>query len=467
MRSADVAKEALRMGCSLFDLIVANAIIVSAANNYEPFAGSVAVKDGLLEYVGERRFSPAEARTYLDAEYDILMPGLFNGHCHAELSVLRGIGDALTLWEQKEVFSAVGWFRGYYTDAERYTARQLTYCEALRAGVTFLNDNMYWSLGADAVRAMAETGIRGALSEDVRPDFSTPDTMIGQEALRRFSADCTAAGIIPILAGPAEEDYSRERLSKIQATLRRQQMRYTCHLAETDWRISIAEKNFGKSPVQILSDYGLLNENLIASHVVHVSQKDIECLADSGASVVNTPLCEMKIADGIAPIALMVRAGIPVSLGTDGALWNNSNDIFREMKCMQLLQTVSHGIRSLTVRDVLDMATVNGARAFGVEDRLGSFVSGMEADMVLVSKKGLHMRPLRLGRYENVTSSLVFSATGQDVRHVFVRGEAVVWDGRVLRMDAAALAERVEACGRRMVEQLEQSGNLQFPGQNK
>lgn len=447
----------------MFDLIVADAIIVSAARAYEPFIGSVAVNKGILEYVGVNRFSPAEARTFVDAEFDILMPGLFNGHCHAEMSVLRGIGDHLTLREQKQVFSEVGWFKTYYTDEERYAARQLTYCEALRSGTTFLNDNMYWSLGEKSVDAMIQTGIRGALSEDIRPDFSDPDKLIAPEELQKFTRRCKDSGIVPVLAGIAEEDYTQPRLSRIKAICKEQSLHYTCHLAETDWRQETARSVFGKGSVEILKDYALLNRKMIASHVVHVSDEEIALLADNHVSVVNTPLCEMKIADGVAPIVKMVRAGIPVSLGTDGALWNNSNDLFREMKGMQLLQTVMYGIRSLGTKAVLDMATVNGAKAFGVADRLGSLEAGKEADMILLSTKGLHMRPLRLGRYENVTSMLVYNATGQDVRQVFVRGETVVLDGRILRLDTDRLTHEVEECGRKMASQLDNNNKLHFP----
>lgn len=439
----------------MFDLIVSNAIIVSAANNYVPYLGSVAVKQGILEYVGERQLSACDGKTVVEAGGDIVMPGLVNGHCHAELAFMRGIGDDMTLLEQKQRFSKVGWFRRYCSEEERYAARQLTYCEAMRSGTTFLNDNMYWSLGTKAVKAMSETGIRGALSEDIRPDFSQPDCFIASEKMREFTDACQKSDIIPVIAGPAEEDYTDRRLEHIKSFCEESDgVPYTCHLAENDWRAALVHDRFGCSSIEYLNRHGLLNSGLIASHVVCATEEDIRLLAQKGVAVVNTPVCEMKIADGIAPIAKMMQEGICVSLGTDGALWNNGNDIFREMKAMLLLQTVRYGIRALSAKDVLNMATVNGAKAFHVENRIGTLEAGKEADFIRISTDGLHMCPLRLGKYENVTSLIVHNVTGNDVRDVYIRGKCVVKDGQVVSINAAKLKKRVKSCSEHISEEL-------------
>lgn len=440
----------------MFDLVIANAVIVSAANRYVPFIGSIAIEQGRLVYVGEKNFLPSEAYTYEDVEGDIVMPGLFNNHCHAEMSIMRGIGDGMTLLEQKQVFSDIDWFRNYCTDDERFAARQLTYCEALRFGTTFLNDVMYWSLGERAVDAMVSTGIRGALSEDVRPNFTNPDIQISPQKLKSFFHCCKTEGLVPVVAGIAEEDYSHERLKKI-CELRNVigNSFYTCHLEETDWRMKHVQKKFNCTPIEVLNSYGMVNDNLIASHVVYASPRDIHILRDARAAVVNTPICEMKIADGVAPIYEMIRQGICVSLGTDGAIWNNSNDIFREMKAMLLLQTVKNGIRSINERDVLDMATINGAKTFHVEDRLGTLEQGKDADFIRISTKGFSMCPLRLGKYENVVSLIVNNATGGDVRDVYIHGKCIVKNGKILSVDAEKLRKHVNDSSCRISKQLE------------
>ena len=156
------------------------------------------------------------------------------------------------------------------------------------------------------------------------------------------------------------------------------------------------------------------------------------------------PLCEMKIADGIAPIPKMVRAGVTVCLGTDGAMWNNSNDIFREMKGMALLHSIHSGIRSLKTTDILDMATIHGAKAFGLETEFGTIEEGKSADFILIRTDKPHMRPLRLGLCENVTSSLVFSANGNDVSDVLVNGNHVVRNGVLHTVDVAQIMDSVQ-----------------------
>ena len=190
--------------------------------------------------------------------------------------------------------------------------------------------------------------------------------------------------------------------------------------------------------------YGILDHDTIGSHVVYLNDHEIDLLAQTGTKVANTPLCEMKIADGIAPIPKMVRAGVTVCLGTDGAMWNNSNDIFREMKGMSLLHTIHSGIRSLKTTDILDMATINGAKAFGLEAEFGTIEEGKSADFILVRTDKPHMRPLRMGLCENVTSSLVFSANGNDVSDVFVNGNHVVENGTVQTVDVFKIVEEVQ-----------------------
>jgi 5-methylthioadenosine/S-adenosylhomocysteine deaminase len=167
----------------------------------------------------------------------------------------------------------------------------------------------------------------------------------------------------------------------------------------------------------------------------------------------------MKIADGIAPIPKMAAQGLTVGLGTDGALWNNSNDIFREMKGMALLHTVNTGIRCLSKKAILDMATTGGAAVFGKEKETGTIQKGMKADMILIDADKPHMQPLLLGddenvRHENVTSAIVFSATGADVTDVFVDGKRLVKDGELTTVDVSALMRRVRKTIEKIAEKL-------------
>jgi 5-methylthioadenosine/S-adenosylhomocysteine deaminase len=303
---------------------------------------------------------------------------------------------------------------------------------------------MYWSLGKRSAKAMTETGIRGALAEDVRRDFVNQDDLVPVPELQVFIEECGRQGLIPVAAMPAEEDFDTRRLLDINKNLEALGMLRTMHLAETDWRIAAVETKFGLTPIDYLYRQGLLNKRFIGSHVVHASVGEIDHLKEAGVSVANTPLCEMKIADGIAPIPGMVRRGVNVCLGTDGAMWNNSNDIFREMKGMALLHSINSGVRSLSIREILSMATINGARTFGVDADLGTIEPGKLADLILIDTTAPHMQPLRQsGKHENVLSNIVYSATGADVTDVFIGGRRVV-ENRVLNsVDVPAITARV------------------------
>jgi len=438
----------------MYDIGISGAIILSGHNGYQPFRASVGIIGERFEYVGGKEITRADCKVWINAESKILMPGLVNAHCHGDMTLAKGLGDDMTLWEQNQAFADHNWFRKFIGDEDRYYSRQLTYCEALLAGTTFIMENMYWGLGADAARAMDEVGIRGALAEDIRADFARPDIFIADEDLQQFRDTCIAKRRIPVIGGISEEDYDTERLKRIEQKRKSFESLLTCHLAENDWRRDMILEQYQDTPISYLHQNRLLGEHIIGSHVVYASKKEIRYLAETGTKVVNTPLCEMKIADGIAPIPAMVRAGVTVCLGTDGAMWNNSNDIFREMKGMALVHTINSGIRSLSKAEILDMATVNGAKAFHLEKEYGTIEECKKADFILIRTDVPHMIPLHLGRYENITSHVIFNATGNDVTDVFIDGRQIVKNRRIQTVDMVNIMRKVQASSEKIVKAL-------------
>lgn len=436
-----------------FDVGVSRAVIVSGANGWEPFLGSVGVREGRIVQVSRENIEKSACDLWVDGENRILMPGLVNAHCHGDMTLARGLGDGMTLWEQNQAFADTNWFYTLIDDEDRYASRQLTYCEALLSGTTFLLENMYWGLGTRSVDAMSETGIKGALAEDVRKDFAQPDLLLEDGELAAFRDACRERGLLAVAGSISEEDFEEDRLIRIREKVRSCGLRQTFHLAENDWRIRRIRERFGCGSIELLDRLGVLDERTIGSHVVHLSDHEIDLLAQSGVKVANTPLCEMKIADGAAPIPKMVRAGVTVCLGTDGAMWNNSSDIFREMKGMALLHALHSGVRSLRPAEILDMATINGAKAFGLESEFGTIEEGKSADFLLLRTDRPHMRPLRLGLCENVTSSLVFCATGSDVSDVFVNGRRVVENGVLKTVDVPQIIRAVERASEKIARE--------------
>lgn len=440
-----------------FDTIIINGVILTSENRYKPYFGSVGIKDGKIKYVGERALASSDAAETIDATGRIVMPGLINGHCHGDMTVARGLGDDLTLGEQNEVYGPHKWFYDMITDDDRYYSRQLTYIEAIRSGTTFIMENMYWSLGLRSVDAMVQTGIKGALADDIRKDFSQPEIFVPDEFFRSFKEKCITNGIVPVIGTISEEDFEDNLLKKIYAKAKELDILTTQHLSETTWRVDMIKDKFGSTPITHLDSLGVLSCSFIGSHSVYVSKEEAGMMAKNNVKVVNTPLCEMKIADGIAPIPEYLEAGVCVGLGTDGAMWNNSNDIFREMKGMALLHTINSGIRTLSAHDVLDMATIKGAEVFGLEDSTGSLCEGKYADIILVDATKPHMQPLRTGKYESVASSIVFSAIGQDVTDVLVNGNCVMRDRQITTIDESLVIERVNQASEKIARELEKN----------
>lgn len=427
-----------------FDLAICNGIIVSSHNCYKPIIGSIGIRDGFIEAVGEKTIHQTETKEWIDATGSIVMPGLINGHCHGDMTLAKGLGDDLTLKEQNDLFNPINWFFDCMTSEDLFLSRQLTYIEALLSGTTFILENAFYGLGEKAYEAFSSTGIKGGVVEDVVEDFKNPERKRTSDQIAGFKKDCLDRGLLPVLGGLLEEYYHDDFLNYQKTMLEKAGCLWTSHLSETIWRKQILLNRFNASSVQILNKFGMLNEKYIGSHCVYPSAEDIQLLRQHDSKIVNTPLCEMKIADGIAPISDLLANGITVGLGTDGAMWNNSNDLFREMKGLALLHTVTRGIRTLKTTDILDMGTINGAKVFGLENEMGSLQVGKKADIILIDARQPHMAPLRVNHSQNVASTLVFCATGQDVSHVIIDGKLVVENRRLLTMDVSNVMEKAK-----------------------
>lgn len=431
-----------------FELGINDAVVVSPHDDWRPRRASVGVAEGRIAYVGERRIAASEANSLVDGVGRVLMPGLVNGHCHGDMTVARGLGEGMTLLEQNQAFAAHNWFKQWLSDEDLAWSRQLTYLEALESGTTFILENSFWN-HSDAVALMADTGIRGAIAMDVRPQFSEPDVLVTDQQIEAFMTECEAAGVLPVIGSISEEDFTPERLSRIRDLLAPHGIHATSHLAETTWRDALARENCGSSPVQAMARYGYYDHRHLASHMVHLGAEDIAITAERGAKVISTPAAEMKIADGVAPVPALLAAGVEVALGSDGALWNNGNDLFREMRVLQLVHSLTTRPGALTAPQILQIATRNGAAAFGLAD-VGSITPGWSADFVLVDVTAPRMRPLNITAAENLTAALVGLTSGADVTDVFIRGERVVAEGKAQTIDRAAVLAGAQAAHERI-----------------
>ncbi len=360
-----------------------------------------------------------------------LIPGLINLHTHAAMNLMRGLADDLPLME---------WLKDHIWPAEELHVSPrfvhdgtLHACaEMLRGGITCFND-MYFFPEATAEAAL-EAGMRAAIGiialDHPTAYASDGDAYLhkGLEIRDRFSAESLLSFT---LAPHAPYTVSDKTFGKILTYAEQLDLPIHIHLQETQDEIHQSLIQHQLRPVQRLQNLGLLGPNLIAVHAVHLKPDEMAVLAQQGCHVAHCPTSNLKLASGIAPVSAMLEHGINVGIGSDSAASNNRLDLFQEMRLAALLAKGTSGRADvLPAFEALRMATLNGARALGLEDSLGSLQPGKAADLVAVNLAGLETQPCY-----DVISHLVYAAGRENVTHVWIDGKPVVENRTLLTLD--------------------------------
>jgi len=385
---------------------------------------AVAIKHGRILAVlpasqARTRYQAAQ-RVTLDEH--ILIPGLVSLHTHAAMSLMRGLADDLPLmeWLQKHIWPA----EAEHVSAQFvYDGTRLACSEMLRGGITCFND-MYFYPEA-AATAAAELGMRAMLGittlEFPTPYASDADDYLDKGlAVRELWRDNPLIGFCLAPHAPyTVSDRSFERILTLSEQLN---LPIHCHIHETRHEVEESQRQFQLSPLERLHRLGLLGPGFIGVHAVHLAESDLELLAATGSSIAHCPTSNLKLASGIAPVVRMRQLGINVGLGTDGAASNNRLDLFGEMCLASLLAKGTSGDASaLPAREVLRMATLNGAIALGLSHEIGSITAGKAADLCAVNLGSLEMKPC----FDPV-SHLIYVAGRESVSHVWVAGKCCV-----------------------------------------
>jgi 5-methylthioadenosine/S-adenosylhomocysteine deaminase len=404
--------------------------------------GAVAVRGDSIVAVGSRveieaRFDSAKT---IDARGALILPGLINGHAHAAMSLFRGIADDLALdeWLQKYIFPAEA--RNVTEDFVTWGTR-LGVLEMLRGGITTYADMYYFE---DAVaRATKEAGMRGVLGETII-DFPAPDNkspaqtfQYTQEYLGHWKGD---ALITPAVAPHSIYTCSEKTLQDSAALARRNGAPILIHIAEAAFELQQSREKHGATPVAYLERIGLLGPDVVGAHCVWVDTADIATLAHFDVGCINNPSSNMKTAAGVMPVIDMLAAGEPVGLATDGAASNNSQDLFEEMDLAAKLQKIARmDPRALPAEQVVEMATIGGARALHLDKQIGSLETGKKADFILIDTGAPHATPMY-----NVYSELVYALKASDVRTVVIAGKLVMEDRRLLTVNEPEIVAKAQ-----------------------
>ncbi len=401
--------------------------------------GKTVVKGSLLAEVNSPLEGQAQSGEVIDCSNCLIMPGLVNAHTHAAMSLLRGLADDLPLdkWLNQCIFPSEAKHVG--PEFVRL-GTALSAVEMALSGTTTFADGYFFM--EKAAEATAEVGLRAVLAQGILdvPSPDTPNPAAWEERIERFLADFPKNSLTtpalfchsPYLCGPD----TLRRAKKLAAD---HGILLFSHVAETRWEVEEIKSRFGKTPLQHVSDLGILDQHFVAVHCVHLSEHEKDLLADSKAGVVHCPESNMKLASGACPSWDLVKRGAAVAIGTDGPASNNNLDLFEEMRSAALMAKLITGDpEALDARSVLRMATIQGARALGLDDRIGSLEPGKLADLIVIDLDQPHLTPM----FDPV-SHLVYCARGSDVRDVIVDGGIVVRNGKVLTIDYKELAERV------------------------
>jgi len=433
------------------------------------------ILDGALAVEGERfvaidkaqvlceRFPGAER---VDLHGQVVTPGLINAHVHTAQAMIRGCADDMELidWLGKRVWV----LQGNYTEDDGRASAELCILEMLKSGTTtFVESMLAERYGFDGIAAaVVSSGIRGTLAKIVMDvgTYATKDNWMhpGMVEDRETSLQNTLAmhdkwngagnGRVQVWFGPRTPGgVTPELYREISVLARQRGMGITVHLAEVQADRVYLQEHFGRTPAQYAEDVGLVGPNVLLVHAVWMDANDVAILARTGTNVAHNPASNAKLASGIAPIPEMLAAGVNVALGTDGGPSNNTYDLVREMR----LASYVHKARTLnplvmSSEAVLEMVTIRGAKALGLEREIGSLETGKQADFVAFDLDKPHVVP-----HFNPVSTLVCAASGADVDLVVIQGRLVVRGGEVLTMDQ----ERVlKEAGKRAVALWQRAG---------
>ncbi|HEY0703333.1 MAG TPA: amidohydrolase [Candidatus Acidoferrales bacterium] len=420
------------------DLVVTNGTVITMDGQRRVIAnGAVAVRGDSIVAVGPSAEIGAQydAAKTIDAHGAIVMPGLINGHAHAAMSLLRGMAEDLSLddWLKKYIFPAEA--RNVNEEFVVWGTR-LGILEMMRGGITTYADMYYFE---DAVaRVTKEAGMRGVLGETII-DFPAPDNKTVAQALeytQKFMDHWKGDPLIVAAAAPhSMYTCSAKTLQDAAALARKNHAPILIHLAEAPFELQQSREKYGITPAGYLAREGILGPDVVGAHCVWVDQADIALLVKFGVGCTNNPSSNMKTAAGVSPVVDMLAAGQAVGLATDGAASNNNQDLFEEMDLAAKLQKITRmDSRALPAEQVVEMATIGGARAIHMEKLIGSLEAGKKADLILVDTTAPHATPMY-----NVYSQLVYALKATDVRTVVIGGKIVMEDRRMTTLDEPAI----------------------------
>jgi 5-methylthioadenosine/S-adenosylhomocysteine deaminase len=375
----------------------------------------------------------------IDAKGKIVMPGLVNAHTHAGMTLFRGYAEDMLLeawleklWEKEAVYVRPDTVR---------LGTKLAMAEMIRAGTTTALD-MYW-YPHDCAEAAIEAGFR-LVTGPIAVSFPGPDKFdldqrlsLGREYLEQYNGHPL---IVSCVQPHATYTVPPEDLKKFHSLAEEFDVLVHTHASETKAELTKVQDLYGQSPIQHLESLDMLTPQTILAHCVHINDEEIKLLAENGTAVAHVPISNLKLGSGIAPLIKMIKAGVKVSLGTDGTSSSNDLNLWMSMRFAALLpKGLTHDASIITASEVIRMATIGGARALGIEALVGSLEVGKRADIIFIDLDNPHVTPMY-----DVYPHLVYTVGRDDVSTVIINGQVVMKNRQLVTLDEDGIIGRVK-----------------------
>jgi 5-methylthioadenosine/S-adenosylhomocysteine deaminase len=417
-------------------ILIKNGSVVTMDARDSIVRGDVVIDDGHIAEVGGAGHT---ADTVIDANGCAVIPGFVQTHIHLCQTIFRGAADDLALidWLRQRVWP----MEAAHSVPSITASARLGVAELIKGGTTCALTMETVNHTAEVFRVVEETGFRATVGKCMMDKGDEVPIALQEETANSIEESIAlletwhgkADGRIRYCFAPRFAiSCTRELLEKVSVLARERGVMVHTHASENRTECEIVQEETGLRNIAYLDSVGLTGRHVALAHCVHLSVDEIETLKTTGTNVVHCPSSNLKLGSGIAPIAKLLEEGISVSLGADGAACNNRLNMFTEMRTAALLQKVLHGPEVLPANRVLRMATIDGAKAMGLDSEIGSIEPGKKADLSVVRLDRLRSTPA-----SDVVSALVYSAEADDVDSVIIDGEVVMRDRKLLTIDEA------------------------------
>jgi 5-methylthioadenosine/S-adenosylhomocysteine deaminase len=429
-----------------FDTVIHNCTVITVNPEFDIIKhGIICIRKGHIEQISAKTHDQKlpNSKKIIDAKGGIVVPGLVNAHTHLPMTLFRGLADDLPLdkWLNEHIFPAE---RKHINPESVRTGALLGCAEMLLSGTTTCCDGYF--LEDHVASAVYDSGMRAVLGQGVI-DFPAPGVPDPSDNIKHAETVMEKWQKMSSLISPSifcHSPYTCSAKTLKKAKDAAKGNLFQIHVAETKSEWDQIQSEHKTSPVKYLDRIGVIDQNTLLVHGIWVDDTDIEIIARRHAKAAHNPQSNMKLASGIAPVPDLIEAGITVGLGTDGCASNNNLDLFQEMNVAAKLHKVNTlDPTIMDARTVLKMATIEGARAIGLDKKIGSIEIGKLADLIIIDTKNPHLIPM----YDPV-SHIVYTIRGSDVRDVFVGGKMIIRNKKLLTIDISGVMEKASRLGK-------------------